>query len=210
MADEQKQPTTEEQLQAEIKAQGETIKNLTKALDEKSPESIYSFSTNGTSETWTVRGRPGEDGKSFFHRVENFLKYANEHGKALTREQVIANAPSAPAANPQIAPAPNLTPQPQGVDGEGACTAILMTVGKSYKGDKPQLRFDVKEQTDPLKYTGKTLDDLVKFLRPVAAFTTAHLTPGAKFQCDYILRWKLSDPTADGKRYQNIVSIESH
>lgn len=208
MADEQKtQPDEKDILINDLKFQ---VKELTKQLDETSPEAIYSFSTSGLTRdelgaNWTIRARPGENGQSFFHRADNFLQYAIAHGWKL---------PPAPQAAPPmtqtltapvstgttVPPAPAATP----ANANGACTCVLMKVGKSYKGDKPQLVFEVKEQTDPLKFTGKTVDDLIRFLSPVGQYTPAHLVIGAKFNVDYILRWSRS---ADG-RYQNIDSIE--
>jgi hypothetical protein len=184
------------------------IKELNKAVDEHAPEAVYSFSTNGLTRdelggNWTIRARPGENGQTFFHRVDNFLQYAIAHGWKLPPAPQQAPAPQQ-TMTPTIPGATPQAPAPTAERTEGACTAILMKVGKSFKGDKPQLIFEVKEQTDALKFTGKTVDDLIKFLAPVGQYTAAHLVNGAKFNIDYILRWRKSDDN----KYQNIVAIE--
>ena len=167
------------------------------------PEAVYSFSTtalnkDGMGATWTIRARVGEEGKQFFHRADNFLQYAIQHGWTLPQR-----AP-APASAPQPAPTSGA---PAPANGNGVMHAILMKVGKSYKGEKPQLAFDCQEQADPLKFTGKVIGDLVQFLRPVGAYTEAQLTDGAKFTVNYLVDWELSNPTESGKRYQNIVKL---
>lgn len=78
------------------------VQRLNKAIDDTSPEAVYSFNTNGLCKdglcgTWTIRARSGEEGKSFFHRVENFMQYALAHGWQLpsARNAVEPNPPAA-------------------------------------------------------------------------------------------------------------------
>ncbi len=189
-----------------------TIKEMQATIDSiVPPEAVYSFSTNALSHEglggmWTIRARVGETAAQFYARVDTVLQSLSKHGWTTPQK-----APAATVDNtaPQTAPAPSAAPAPQGIVGEGACTAVLMKVGTSFVAKKPQLIFEVKEQDDPLKFTGKTFEDLVQFLRPVGQFTTGHLTIGARFTVDYVLHWKLSDPNDKGKRYQDIVSIEA-
>lgn len=83
------------------------IKDLEKKLAQvPTPEAVYSFSTvalskDGLSATWTIRARHGEDGKSFYHRVDHFVQYAIGNGWNVPSKIVAQQTqlPTQPQAN---------------------------------------------------------------------------------------------------------------
>jgi len=81
-----------ESLQKEYAAK---VKELNKQLDEHAPEAVYAFNTNLVNGAmrgqWTMRARPGEEGKPFVMRVSAMLRYLAESGW----ESALANLPPA-------------------------------------------------------------------------------------------------------------------
>jgi hypothetical protein len=116
--------------------------------------------------------------------------------------------PPADLSHIGIAPAPATAPQAGVNDTRGGTYhCIMLKVDTAYSSNKPQLQFECDGQEFPLKYTGKSQDDLVRFLQPVGAFTAAQLNKGAKFQVNYLVDWELSQPNKEGKQYKNIVGL---
>ncbi len=210
MMDEKEQKAFDQALDA-ARELGITVKEQQAVIDAIiPPEAVYSFSTtalnkDGMGATWTIRARVGEEGKQFFHRADNFLQYAIQHGWTLPQR-----AP-APASAPQPAPGngntPAPSPAPEIVTDGGTARAILMKVGKSYAGNKPQLQFEVEGMEHPLSYT-RSVVEMMKLLAPVGAYSPEMLTDGKKYGVNYLVEWKLGDPNAEGKRYRNIIAVK--
>jgi hypothetical protein len=186
------EPTEVEQLQKQVKA-------LTKELEEKSPEAIYSITIDPNGRLMlTVRSRPGESGDSYLIRFDTMLKKLGERGFNVK--------PSSGNAAPLTAPG---EPSPAPVTGNakgGTAHAVLMKVGLSYSGNKPQLQFECDGMEHPLSYT-RPVADMIKLLALVGQYTPDQLTNGKKYAVNYRVDWELGEPTSDGKRYRNIVAV---
>ncbi|HEV8525451.1 MAG TPA: hypothetical protein VGQ71_13215 [Terriglobales bacterium] len=88
---------------------------------------------------------------------------------------------------------------------------MMIKVGKSYTGNKPQLQFEVDGFEKPLTYTKDDAGQLAKILDKVrkgdgSAFTAADLTDGRKFGGAWSVNWAKNEK--DGKTYTNVMSIE--
>lgn len=72
---------TEQELNAEIERLLKEVQALTKQLDEKSPEAIYSITIdrNGGANI-TVRSRPGEPGQTFLDRLMRMKEEVEKRG----------------------------------------------------------------------------------------------------------------------------------
>lgn len=207
---EEKKLTVEEQLAtvtAELEKARIAIREREAVIDSiVPPEAVYSFSTtalgkDGMTATWTIRARVGENGQEFFHRADNFLQYAIKHGWTLPQR---APAPPTPvAAN---APVAELPPAPGTTEDGGTAHAVLMKVGKSYSGGKPQLQFECEGLEHPLSYT-RPVPDMVKLLAGVGKYTPDMMTDGKKWAVNYLIDWKLGDPNGEGKRYRNVIAV---
>ncbi len=185
------------------KAIEKAIRDWTKQIEEHAPEAIYSITVDKQGAAmFTVRARPGESGESYLIRFDKMTAKMRERGFCLRTETTQANAPQPAPGNGNV-PAPS----PEIVSDGGTARAILMKVGKSYTGNKPQLQFEVEGMEHPLSYT-RPVGEMMKLLAPVGAYSPEMLADGKKYAVDYLIDWKLGDPSGpDNKRYRNILAI---
>lgn len=158
-----------EEAYVQCKQQAEVINSIVP------PEAVYSFSTNalgkdGMTATWTIRARVGEEGKQFFHRADNFLQYAIQHGWTLP-QRPNNQAPAAQTAAPNAPTvAPSAPPPMNGANGSQSfpCKILSATVdgGKAYwkiKGGHFE-KFGVTVYPEVLTAAGfATLDPLQQY-----------------------------------------------
>mgnify|MGYP001619630669 CR=1 FL=1 len=187
------------------KAIEKAVRDWTKQIEEHAPEAIYSITVDKQGAAmFTVRARPGESGESYLIRFDKMTAKMRERGFCLRAETTQANAPQ-PAPGNGTAPAPS--PAPEIVTDGGTVRAILMKIGKSYTGNKPQLQFEVEGMEHPLSYT-RSVAEMMKLLAPVGQYSPEMLTDGKKYAVNYLVDWRLGDPNAEGKRYRNIVAVK--
>lgn len=190
------QVKTLEQANAELKKR---VDELAKQLDEHSPESVYavSFDKNGNP-MFTVRARPGEPLARYVFRVKESYKQMVEAGII---KPIAALPLPTPSETTQLPPPPT----DQGGN-SGTARAVLMKVGTSYAGNKPQLQFECEGLERTLNYT-KSVAEMIKLLAPVGNFTAAQLQNGKKYTVNYLIDWELGEPNGEGKRYRNILAV---
>lgn len=200
-----------QQLQDKIVELKEQVKELAPHV----PEATYAFNAtlinaiSGIRGQWTIRARPGETGESFLFRVEAMVKKLNERNWGDNIQLAPQSPTPAPFSVPQPAPQGVSTPPPAPTNGNGnsgTWHALLMKVGTSYTGNKPQLNFECAESEHPLRYT-RPPADMVKLLSQVGQYTPVMLQDGAKFSVNYLVDWEMGQPNSEGKRYQNILAV---
>lgn len=99
-----------------------------------------------------------------------------------------------------LSPVP--TAQANGGAHEAQC--VLIEVGTSYSGGKPQLKFTCDGLEHPLTFT-KPVGEMVKLLSPLG-YTAEHLTIGKKYGANCTVRYT-ENTNADGKTYKNVQSV---
>lgn len=170
------------------------IKELEKRLDERAPEAIYSITIDKNGGVMiTVRSRPGESGDSFLARLVQMREKVEKLGFNMR-----------PQAQPQQPTQP--TTAPGGNDESGSVRAVLVKVGESYTGNKPQLQFECDGLEHPLTFT-KSVEDMQKLLAPIRKFTVQELAVGKKYAIECMVDWELGKPNKDGKQYRNIIGL---
>lgn len=104
-------------------------------------------------------------------------------------------------SHPLVLP-PVPTAQTNGGAHEAQC--VLIEVGTSYSGGKPQLKFTCDGLEHPLTFT-KPVGEMVKLLAPLG-YTAEHLTIGKKYGANCTVRYT-ENTNADGKTYKNVQSV---
>lgn len=169
-------------------------------------EPPYSFnatlSRHGIRGQFTVRVRPGDLAEDFLWRIDKVLEKCLAHGWGAGEGQQVAVSTGAATQAP---PPPATTPSAPPANG-GTARAVLMKVGKSYKGDKPQLQFECDGMKDPLRFT-KSVPEMIKLLNGVGQYTGDMLTEGKKYAVNYLIDWEYGPPNDKGIQYQNITQI---
>lgn len=104
----------------EIKQLQDQVRTLTKQLDEKSPEAIYSITVDGTGRAMvTVRSRPGEQGESYLNRFMTMLEKLEKLGFTVRKQLEVVN--ELPKRDPTLSEPPQPpAPQPQPTNGNGS------------------------------------------------------------------------------------------
>lgn len=193
---------TPEEMSAELEAYKKEVQTLTKQLDEHAPEAIYAVSIDRSGNPlFTIRARPGEPLDRYAFRVDQAIKKFSAMGIIKS-----GNAEQAPAASQPQPVANGTTPQPPQDANGGTAHAVLMKVGLSYTGNKPQLQFECDGMEHPLSFT-RPVADMIKLLAAVGKYTPEMLANGKKYGVDYLVDWQLGEPNAEGKRYRNIVAV---
>lgn len=148
----------------------------------------------GAGEQITLRGERYGD---IAADAEAARKWVLEHTRPVSGAQqtVTLPAPALPQASAQSVP--------QAAPQEAAC--MMIEVGTSFQGNKPQLKFYVAGFDKPLTYT-RPIEDMVKLLTPLG-FTAAHIIIGQRYTVNAVVTHAAS--TKDGKTYHNVVSVRA-
>lgn len=157
------------------------VKDLEKKLAQApTPEAVYSFSTtalskDGLSGTWTIRARHGEDGKGFYHRVENFIEYAVKNGWSVPSKIQLPAQPQANTQSTNAVSAPKATDE---VETFNAQTLSATTAdGKAYwkiKGGKYS-KYGLTIWKEALEDAGFKFDELDPMKTYDVGAFTAHV-----------------------------------
>lgn len=118
---------------------------------------------------------------------------------AINSEKV--TAPTAPIATlPNLPPAPPVVAAPAGPMN---AQCVMIEVGTSYTGNKPQLKFACNGLEHPLTFT-KDVNEMAKLLAPLG-FTVGHMVIGQKYPVNCIVTY--TESSKDGKTYKNVQSV---
>ena len=128
-------------------------------------------------------------------KVEIFSAWLDKHTSDAVNLELPQNVP-APQATSALIP---IAVGPQRVQ------CVMIEVGTSYTGGKPQLKFACDGLEFPLTYT-KSAGDMVKLLAPLG-FTAAHLVTGKKYPVSCIVTY--SENVKDGKTHKNVDKVEA-
>lgn len=187
----------QDDIESLAKERDKQIAELTKQLDEHAPESIYSISIGADGRPQaTCRARPGEPLARYWIRFDVFRAQCAERGIGV-KPQVLPQ--------PSVQTAPSPAPA-SASDNGGTAHAVLMKVGKTYSGNKPQLQFTCEGMDFPLNFS-KPADKMQQLLAAVGQYTLEMLAIGKVYQVDYLIDWHLGEPGTDGKRYKNIDAV---
>jgi hypothetical protein len=159
------------------------------------PESPFSanfklIDKHGIEVQFTIRAESGAAGVP---KVDAAIEYLLAH-------EYTTNRP-APAHNGNGASVPAQD------SAGGLATCVLISVGESYEGHKPQLNFECDGFDKPLRFT-KATDSMVNLLKNVrkidgTPFSSADLTNGRKFAGQWLVKWSQND------KYKNVESVSA-
>lgn len=112
---------------------------------------------------------------------------------------------------PSAAPVAAATPAPADSD-KGAVKAVMIKVGSSFNGGKPQLEFECDGFEHPLRYTKESAGLLAQLLKDVrkldgTPFTAADMETGKKHIGNWTIDWQKTEK--DGKTYYNVMRVRA-
>ena len=153
---------------------------------------------SGVEVQFTIRAESGAVG---LPQVDKAIDHLLNNGYSATRAMGNNNAPAG-ATQQSASPA-------QSDRGQSPC--IMVKVGKSFTGNKPQLEFEVDGFENPLRYTSDNPGKLAAMLNRIrkpdgSEFTANDLTDGRKFVGNWRIAWEKKQK--DDKTYTNVLSIE--
>jgi hypothetical protein len=139
------------------------------------------------------------DSKSFVEKVDGLMKWLDTRtDKALNVEPPAPIIPGVTGATVPTAPATV-------VAGSQRAQCVMIEIGTSYTGGKPQLKFNCNGLEHPLTFT-KDIGEMVKLLTPLG-FTSAHIVIGQKYSVTCYVTYH--ENTKDGKTYKNVDKVEA-
>lgn len=138
------------------------------------------------------------DAQTFLGKINGLMKWLNDNAD----RAVNVETPRAPTVNaPAVPPAPPTVAAPAG---PMTAQCVMIEVGTSYQGNKPQLKFSCNGLEHPLTFT-KDVNEMAKLLAPLG-FTAAHMVIGQKYPVNCIVTY--TESSKDGKTYKNVQSVK--